>query len=107
MMIETACAFTGHRPKSFPWKYDETAPDCVLLKEILAEQIKILADGGVTNFFIRHGPGSRPLEQSDCPQSPKEKSCAEVPLCPALQGTGEQVDGISAGTLSLNFGAGQ
>ena len=36
-MIETACAFTGHRPKSFPWKYNETAPDCVLLKEVLAE----------------------------------------------------------------------
>lgn len=50
-MIETACAFTGHRPKSFPWKYDETALDCVLLKEVLAEQIKILTDRGVTDFF--------------------------------------------------------
>lgn len=27
------CAFTGHRPNSFPWKYDETARDCVLLKK--------------------------------------------------------------------------
>jgi len=34
-MAEIACAITGHRPKSFPWKYNETAPDCVLLKETL------------------------------------------------------------------------
>ena len=50
-MIKTACAFTGHRPKSFPWKYNESAPDCVLLKEVLAAQIKMLADRGVTDFF--------------------------------------------------------
>lgn len=45
------CAFTGHRPKSFPWKYNEAAPDCVLLKEVLAEQIKALADRGVTDWL--------------------------------------------------------
>lgn len=46
-----ACAFTGHRLKSFPWKYNEAAPDCVLLKEILAEQIKTLVGRGVTDFL--------------------------------------------------------
>lgn len=46
-----ACAFTGHRPKSFSWKYDESAPDCILLKEVLAEQIKTLVDRGVTDFL--------------------------------------------------------
>lgn len=45
------CAFAGHRPKSFPWKFDESAPDCVALKKILAEQIIALADGGVTEFI--------------------------------------------------------
>ena len=50
-MMETACAFTGHRPKSFPWKYDESAPDCILLKEVLAAQIKTLVDRGVTDFL--------------------------------------------------------
>lgn len=50
-MIETTCAFTGHRPKSFPWKYDESALDCVLLKEVLAAQIKALADRGVTEYL--------------------------------------------------------
>lgn len=50
-MKETACAFTGHRPKSFPWKYDETAPGCVALKKVLAEQIIVLANDGVTGFI--------------------------------------------------------
>ena len=51
VMIETTCAFTGHRPKSFPWKYDESTPDCILLKEVLTAQIKALADKGVTDFL--------------------------------------------------------
>jgi len=50
-MIETTCAFTGHRSKSFPWKYDETAHDCVLLKKALAAQIKVLSNKGVTDFL--------------------------------------------------------
>jgi len=50
-MIGTTCAFTGHRPKSFPWGYDETAQSCVLLKKLLAEQIGTLADRGVTDFL--------------------------------------------------------
>ena len=50
-MIETTCAFTGHRPKSFPWKYDETVPGCILLKEALFAQIKALADRGITDFL--------------------------------------------------------
>ena len=50
-MIETACAFTGHRPKSFPWGYDENAPGYVLLKEVLAAQITALAERGVTDFL--------------------------------------------------------
>lgn len=50
-MSEIACAFTGHRPKSFPWKNNETDPGCVLLKEVLAEQIKLLADRGVTDWL--------------------------------------------------------
>lgn len=48
---QNSCAFTGHRPKSFPWKYDETARDCILLKEVLAAQITKLADQGVTDFL--------------------------------------------------------
>lgn len=50
-MERSVCAFTGHRPKSFPWGYNETAPDCVMLKKVLAEQITTLVDNGVTGFI--------------------------------------------------------
>lgn len=46
-----SCTFTGHRPKSFPWKYNETAPDCVALKAVLTEQIEDLVEHGVTDFW--------------------------------------------------------
>ena len=46
-----SCAFTGHRPKSFPWKYNETDNGCILLKETLKEQIKYLVSQGVTDFY--------------------------------------------------------
>lgn len=57
-MTETTCAFTGHRPKSFPWKYNEAAADCVLLKEVLVAQIKALADRGVTDFLSGMAQGA-------------------------------------------------
>lgn len=46
-----SCAFTGHRPQSFPWKYDESAHDCILLKKALEDQILRLLDRGVTDFY--------------------------------------------------------
>lgn len=48
---QNTCAFTGHRPKSFPWKDNEAACECVLLKEALSTQITALADRGVTHFL--------------------------------------------------------
>lgn len=57
-MEKIACAFTGHRPKSFPWKYNESAPDCVLLKEVLSAQIKELANRGVTDFLSGMAQGT-------------------------------------------------
>ena len=49
-MMNTACAFTGHRPSKFPWRYDETDSRCVALKEELTGQITKLAEAGVTDF---------------------------------------------------------
>lgn len=57
-MIETACAFTGHRPKSFPWSYNESAPGCVLLKEVLAAQISALAERGMTDWLCGMAQGT-------------------------------------------------
>lgn len=57
-MDMTTCAFTGHRPKSFPWKYNEADPGCVLLKEVLGAQISALADRGVTNWLSGMAQGT-------------------------------------------------
>ena len=50
-MIEKCCAFTGHRPRKFPWGYDETDARCVALKKALTEQIAKLVKAGYTDFF--------------------------------------------------------
>lgn len=52
------CAFTGHRSHKFPWKDNETAPDCIALKKILTEQIKALTEAGVTDFFSGMAEGT-------------------------------------------------
>ena len=53
MMIERCCAFTGHRPKKFPWGYDETDARCVTLKRMLSKQIATLV--GSVNSFSHFG----------------------------------------------------
>jgi len=50
-VLENCCAFTGHRPHKFPWKYDEADSRCVALKAVLAEQIAALVNAGVTQFL--------------------------------------------------------
>lgn len=50
-MIETSCAFSGHRPHKFPWKNNETDSRCIALKAALTEQITILVGRGVTDYY--------------------------------------------------------
>ena len=50
-MIEKCCAFTGHRPRKFPWGYDETDARCIALKKALTEQTARLVEAGYTDFF--------------------------------------------------------
>lgn len=57
-MIERYCAFTGHRPKKFPWGYNETDERCVALKQVLAEQIVKLVDAGYTGFLSGMAEGA-------------------------------------------------
>lgn len=45
-MIERYCAFTGHRPRKFPWGYNEADTRCVALKETLAKEIVKLVETG-------------------------------------------------------------
>ena len=58
-MKRKICAFTGHRPKKFPWRYDETDSRCVKLKEALSEQIATLVDrDGVTDILVGGAEGA-------------------------------------------------
>ena len=56
-MNRNSCAFTGHRPSKFPWKYNETDSRCVELKAALSVQITELASSGVTHFLSGMGEG--------------------------------------------------
>lgn len=49
--LNRCCAFTGHRPKKFPWKYDEKDERCTMLKAVLIEQIEKLTAAGVTDYY--------------------------------------------------------
>lgn len=49
--LKRCCAFTGHHPKKFPWKYDEKDERCTMLKAVLIEQIEKLTAAGVTDYY--------------------------------------------------------
>ncbi len=57
-MIERCCAFTGHRPKKFPWGYNEVDVRCIALKKALAEQIAKLVGAGYTDFLSGMAEGA-------------------------------------------------
>ncbi|WP_301869595.1 SLOG family protein [Bacteroides caecimuris] len=57
-MIERCCAFTGHRPRKFPWGYNEADARCVALKQALAAEIAKLVNAGVTDFFSGMAEGA-------------------------------------------------
>ena len=50
-MLDSCCAFTGHRPHKLPWRYNEADGRCLALKAALAGQITQLVDAGVTDFY--------------------------------------------------------
>lgn len=50
-MLDNCCAFTGHRPHKFPWRYNEADSRCVALKSAMTEQITKMVEDGVTDFY--------------------------------------------------------
>ena len=50
-MLDKSCAFTGHRPHKFPWRYNEADSRCVALKSAMTAQITKMVEGGVTDFY--------------------------------------------------------
>ena len=57
-MIERYCAFTGHRPRKFPWGDNETDARCIALKKALAKEITKLVDAGYTDFLSGMAEGT-------------------------------------------------
>jgi uncharacterized phage-like protein YoqJ len=57
-MIERCCAFTGHRPKKFPWGYNEADTRCVALKQALTKEIIKLVEAGYTDFLSGMAEGA-------------------------------------------------
>ena len=57
-LYNTSCAFSGHRPQKFPWKYNESDSRCMALKSALTEQIRLLVDAGVTQFLSGMAQGA-------------------------------------------------
>ena len=57
-MIKNVCAFTGHRPRKFPWGYNEQDGRCVVLKDVLTVQIKRLVGLGYTDFLSGMAEGA-------------------------------------------------
>ena len=57
-MIEHCCAFTGHRPRKFPWGYNESDTRCVTLKQAIAIEITKLVDARYTDFFSGMAEGT-------------------------------------------------
>lgn len=52
------CAFTGHRPKKFPWGYNEADIRCTALKHELALKIGQLVEAGYTDFLSGMAEGT-------------------------------------------------
>lgn len=52
------CAFSGHRPHKFPWKYNESDPQCLALKAALTEQIVRLSETGVSDWLSGMAEGT-------------------------------------------------
>lgn len=47
-----SCAFTGHRPSRFCFRYNEKHPLCVRIKEAILEQSKNLYVHGIRRFYV-------------------------------------------------------
>lgn len=57
-MVRLACAFTGHRPRKFPWGYNEKDTGCKHLKAALQQEIALLAQNGYTDFLSGMAEGT-------------------------------------------------
>lgn len=50
-MSTTTCCFTGHRPQSLPWGFNEQDKRCVKMKKVLKKEIVKAIKGGYDTFI--------------------------------------------------------
>lgn len=99
-MIERCCAFTGHRPKKFPWGYNEADARCVALKETLVKEISKLVDAGYTDFLSGMAEGADTWAALAVLALKKENSALQLHCVLPCEG---QADGWSASARELYF----
>ena len=52
LMKKHTCCFTGHRPQSLPWGYNEDVPECVQLKKRLYDEIESAVKNEYSHFIF-------------------------------------------------------
>lgn len=57
-MDSLTCAFTGHRPSSYQFGYDEEHPDCAAIKILMTTQLGALIGNGVRTFLSGMAAGA-------------------------------------------------
>ena len=56
-LSKSTCCFTGHRPQSLPWKFNEQDERCLKMKEQLRIEIVKAIESGYTTFISGGGGG--------------------------------------------------
>lgn len=54
---QSACCFTGHRPSKLPWRYNESDPRCLALKEKLLTAAESAIEAGIEHFICGMAEG--------------------------------------------------
>lgn len=99
-MIERCCAFTGHRPRKFPWGYNEADARCVALKETLAKEIAKLVETGYTDFLSGMAEGTDAWAAMAVLALKKENPALKLHCVLPCEG---QADGWAASARELYF----
>ncbi len=55
--METACSFTGHRSEKLPWRYNESDPRCLDLKQRIYDTVEAVYTAGFTHFICGMAEG--------------------------------------------------
>ena len=51
MERSATCAFTGHRENKLPWRGNEDDPRCLRLKQLIADAVEAVYQGGVRHYI--------------------------------------------------------